>query len=640
MDARPLSGRSYRSSSGAPAAALAGYLLADLGGRVDQVSSRAAAEMHGSEGSGGLLLTAYGKRGPFAAAPAHHSAAEAVGGALIAQYTYAPGPAYLVNPVSTVAHALLATAAVLARGLGGSDLPEAVSALQALFALQSGAYVLGPVENAQRWLTTPRGQLATYASYRAADAWFFIGANTVPFFIKTLGVAGLDDILADPRAHEGPRGFSGTEMESALWDRMAAQISRRPRAAWLRDFEAAGVPAGPVLSVEDAIAHPQITAAGLIEPDHAVGRLVNLVSVERHGDVLPRLPVTRGPRPLSGLRVVELAGYIAGSYVGRLLSDLGADVVKVEPPDGDPFRSLGYGFVAWNHGKRGLSLNLRDAGGRTRLLELVRDADIFVTNYRPDALARMNVGRETLLALNPALIHLTLSAFGESGPLAHLPGFDPVVQAFAGIFQRQGGADEPVKPQIPATDYLSAMLGAIGVLAARTAQLEHGGGAIVRTSLLAAALLLNFHAYEDLRAGRPYTTGGRDFKGPSPLNALHQTADGWLLSVLPGVEAAAVHAGALAYLQDGVRRDCTETAIAHLAALGLPAVPALHPHVLPAEAHCVENLLWMEIEQPDLGRLTLPTPVLGRIGAGTPAPGIGEHNGVEDVWGRVVAARA
>ncbi|MGH2600414.1 MAG: CaiB/BaiF CoA transferase family protein, partial [Dehalococcoidia bacterium] len=339
------------------------------------------------------------------------------------------------------------------------------------------------------------------------------------------------------------------------------------------------------------------------------------------------------PRPLGGLRVVELAGYIAGSYTGRLLADLGAEVVKVEPPDGDPFRVLGYGFVTWNYGKRGLALNLREPADRARLLALVREADVLVTNYRPEALARMKIGRDHLFAVNPALVHCTISAFGESGPLAHLPGFDPVVQGFAGIMRRQGGDGEPVKPQIAATDYLSAMLATIGVLAARTAQAERGGGFIVRTSLLAAAMLLNESAYAAVRAGQPYLSGGRDFKGPHPLNGLHQAADGWLLTTLPRAEESPSTAEALGYLHEGIANDQVDAAIARLGRAGVPAVPALEPEHLTGEPHFADNALWTSVEQPEQGTLTFPAPVLGPP-APAPAPAVGEDNAVDEIWER------
>jgi crotonobetainyl-CoA:carnitine CoA-transferase CaiB-like acyl-CoA transferase len=530
-----------------------------------------------------------------------------------------------------VGQALLATAGALAARLGdGRQRPLDVSGLHGLLAVQAGFYSFGAEADPQRFMYSPRGQTPVYSTYLAADDWLFIGASTTPFMIKVLQAVGCEALLEDPRLHDGPRGMRDAEFAQELWDRIGPIIRRHPRDHWLSVFESLKVPAGPVLSMEEALAHPQIRAAGLAEDGEPIGRLRRMVSVERAGDGRPRTPRPTGPLALSGLRVVELAGYIAGSYVGRLLADLGADVVKIEPPDGDPFRVNGYGFAAWNHGKKSLALNLRETAGRARLLSLVADADILVTNYRPEALARMGVGREDLFAVNPGLIHCTLSAFGESGPLAHLPGFDPVVQAFAGIMKRQGGGGEPVKPQMAATDYLSGMLGAIGVLAARMAQLDRGGGYVVRTSLLAAALLLNYAAYEDVRAGRPYIVGGRDFKGPHPFNGLHRTQEGWLLTVSP--DATPRDPAALPYLAEGATRHSTNEALTRLQRFGVEAVPCLDPGDLAGEAHFRDNDMWMVVEQRDLGALTLPAPVLGPAGDSSPAPELGEHNALESVW--------
>lgn len=629
-----LTGQRFAIGRRTAAAELTAFLLRDLGARVTDARRGEPADL-AAAGAGhrasGVRLSAYGERGRLAGGPDHHAAIEAVGGALLGQYTYEPGPAYLVSPYASVGQALLATAALLARCLVPTKEPLTISGVQALFAIQAGFYCFGAEPEPQRFAHSPRGQSPTYSTYRAADDWIFIGASTTPFMIKVLQTVGLDALLDDPRIQQGARALRDPQLAAELWERMDPIIRREPREVWLARFEAAKVPAGPVLSMEEALAHPQIGAAGLAAPGEPIGRLTRLSAVRRRGDGEPRTRTTAGPLPLSGLRVVELAGYIAGSYVGRLLADLGANVVKVEPPDGDPFRVNGYGFPAWNHGKRALSLNLREPAGRQRLTALVSEADILVTNYRPEALSRMGVGRDELFAVNPALIHCTVSAFGEMGPLAHLPGFDPVVQAFAGIMKRQGGDGEPVKPQMAATDYLSGMLGAIGVLAARLAQLERGGGYEVRTSLLAAALLLNFAAYEDVRAGRPYLIGGRDFKGPHALHGLHQAADGWLLTAGPEARGDG-NAAAERYLADGVRHAGMEAAIGRLRGFGVPAVPCIHPFDLTGEPHFSENDLWIQFEQPGLGPLTLPAPVLGPAGTPTPAPALGEHNAAAVVW--------
>jgi hypothetical protein len=175
------------------------------------------------------------------------------------------------------------------------------------------------------------------------------------------------------------------------------------------------------------------------------------------------------------------------------------------------------------------------------------------------------------------------------------------------------------------------MLGAISVLAARAAQLERGGGYITRTSLLAGALLLNFDAYEDVRAGRSYISGGYDFKGPHALNGLHQTRDGWLLTVVPDAGPDALPE-ARRYLAADARRQTTDEAIARLAALGVPAVPCIHPDDMTTDPHFRDNDMWLTVESHELGTVTMPGPVLGPATDDSPAPKLGEHNALENVW--------
>src|SRR5215208_6409113 len=195
MRDQPLTGRRISVASQAPAAELAAFLLEDLGARVERrpVACATTIAALGGTPDATVLLSPYGPRGRFAGAPPHESAVAAIGGALMGQYTYAPGPAYLVVPYATVGQALLAVAAALAAELrpGGAPLP--VSALQGLFAVQTGAYAYGPTPDSARWASSPRGPLATSPTSLAAAGWLFIGASTHVFMIKVLQTLGLDD---------------------------------------------------------------------------------------------------------------------------------------------------------------------------------------------------------------------------------------------------------------------------------------------------------------------------------------------------------------------------------------------------------------------------------------------------------------
>lgn len=617
-----LSGETVRVTSSRLAARIAASLLGDLGATVQGGDGVADLADPGKPISpAGVTLSAYGLSGEFRDAPASDQAVMAVGGALTAQWSYRPGPVYLLTPFASAAQGILSAIALLARRLGdaGTDVPADVSALHALFALQSGGYgrVAGQEPDRTRWRHTPRGQQPTYATYQTADGtWLFVGASTRPFMIRTLQALGLESEVPEPPP-PGRQSFDEVPVGTGIWKQIADVFATAPRQVWLDRFATAAVPIGPVLTVEEALTHEHVRMLGLAGDDY---RPRNLVQVRRETSA-PARPRPTSSLPLAGMRVLEVTGYIAGSYVGRLLADLGADVVKVEAPGGDPFRRGGLGFVSWNYGKRGMSLDLSVESDRARVFDLIRRADIFVTNYRADSLEKFGLGRDRVFAANPGLIHCSISAFGEGGPLSRLQGFDPIVQAFVGVQARQGADGEPIKSQMAATDYMAAMLGVLGIMSARTRQVTEGGGYSVSTSLLSAALLLVFDAAEGLHAGKGYSRGGLDYLGPSAFDGLYECVDGWVLAA--GATPAAggqppVDFTALA----GVS---VHDALARLQAAGIPALHCVHPDDLFTQSHFAENGLWTTFDQPGMGAVTVPAPVLRSTGLSGPAPALGEE---------------
>jgi formyl-CoA transferase len=180
---------------------------------------------------------------------------------------------------------------------------------------------------------------------------------------------------------------------------------------------------------------------------------------------------------LAGLRVIDLTQVMAGPFCTMLLADLGADVIKIEPPQGDSTRTMpgavgtdSPSFNAVNRGKRSVVLNLKTTEGVDAAKALARDADILVENYRPGALDKLGLGYRDLSAINPRLIYASISGYGQTGPQRQKGGFDLVAQGVSGIMSvtgEPGGA--PVKSGIPLTDLGAGLFATIGILAA----LEH-----------------------------------------------------------------------------------------------------------------------------------------------------------------------
>jgi crotonobetainyl-CoA:carnitine CoA-transferase CaiB-like acyl-CoA transferase len=222
-------------------------------------------------------------------------------------------------------------------------------------------------------------------------------------------------------------------------------------------------------------------------------------------------PRDASPGPLAGLRVVDCSTVLAGPYCTMLLGDLGADVVKVEPPDGDATRGWGPPWVgestgqrtaayylSVNRNKRSVRLDLKTEAGAGILARLLERGDVIVENFRVGGFARLGFDDERLRRLNPSLVHLAISGFGTDGRAAGLPGYDFVIQAVSGLMSITGAPDaeggQPTKVGVAISDVVTGMLGAVSVLAALVGR-ERGvggppasGGQRIDISLLGATL--------------------------------------------------------------------------------------------------------------------------------------------------------
>jgi crotonobetainyl-CoA:carnitine CoA-transferase CaiB-like acyl-CoA transferase len=213
---------------------------------------------------------------------------------------------------------------------------------------------------------------------------------------------------------------------------------------------------------------------------------------------------------LAGLRVIDLTQVMAGPFCTMLLADLGADVIKIEPPQGDSTRTMpgavgtdSPSFNAVNRGKRSVVLNLKTTEGVDAAKALARDADILVENYRPGALDKLGLGYRDLSAINPRLIYASISGYGQTGPQRQKGGFDLVAQGVSGIMSvtgEPGGA--PVKSGIPLTDLGAGLFATIGILAALEHRHKTGRGQQVDTSLLDAGVGLSVWEATQYFSGR------------------------------------------------------------------------------------------------------------------------------------------
>jgi crotonobetainyl-CoA:carnitine CoA-transferase CaiB-like acyl-CoA transferase len=200
------------------------------------------------------------------------------------------------------------------------------------------------------------------------------------------------------------------------------------------------------------------------------------------------------PGALDGIKIFEFASYVSGPYAGMLLSDLGAEVVKVETPDGgDPFRMWGktdYNgtFGSMNRNKKSVTLDLKTEAGRAAARKLALDADVIIENMRAGAMERFGLGYEALAADNPRLVYCSITGFGSDGPYRDRPGYDTVGQAVSGLLSVLTDRKAPQPMGVSLSDHLAGAFAAYGVLAALMARTGTGRGQKVETSLLQATL--------------------------------------------------------------------------------------------------------------------------------------------------------
>ncbi len=363
--------------------------------------------------------------------------------------------------------------------------------------------------------------------------------------------------------------------------------------------------------------------------------------------------------PLAGVKIIDLSQVIAGPYGPALLSHAGAEVVKIEALTGEAGRVLAASFITLNRGKRDLPLNLQTAAGREVLYRLAKQSDVLVENFRPGVVERLRVDYATLAALNPRLISVSVSAFGASGPYAHRPAFDPLLQALTGVERAQGGdGNPPVFLRIAVVDYTTALNQAAQVALALFDRERSGRGCHLQLSLLRTGVFINGDAFTRYAGRPPRRIADAGQHGLGPLDRMYRTADGWLFLVVAGEQswqrltslpplvplaaderfatlaARERDAEALATaLGAAFERDTTESWVAALAAAGVACAPVIvgYERVFFEDVQPIVNGYSVWGQHAERGRVEHPGNFIRYSDApteraGIPAPSLGQHS--------------
>ncbi len=615
-------------------------------------------------------------------------------------------PVFPVTPAISYGHGALAAAAVAAalleRRRTGRGRSLTVSGLHGLAAMNSA--LLNEARGVVR-MTSKGGKGApNVRMYEAKDGrWFQLFALTPKFFIKALEAIDMLDVMTMPGIDGNFLNLYHPEYGGAATARLEQRFAERSCAEWCDLLLGARVPVAPVADRDDWLASDLVAASDMRVELASPGRgAVSMpgVPVRLHatpGRVrsLPRLasledvaegterfagPPSGGgrefdelrPRPLSGLRVLDLSTFIAGPQCTALLADFGAEVIKLEPLDGDPYRLVSVAFVAVNQRKLGIALDIREPDGYEVLVRLVRDVDVLVHNFPPGLDSELRVDYPTLEKHNPRLVHYSVSAYGRTGPLARVPGFDQLLQARAGLAAAQGGEGAPVGSVIPVHDVTAASIGAFGILAALYARSITGSGQEVTSSLAAVATILQAGELTTYPGSPSPPRGGPDFPGPSALRRYYRCQDGWVAISARTEETARAACevlgcplaeGAVDAPPDGpFARELasvlagltTASAVDQLSAGGVACAPVLSRHVATSDPWLWENGFFHDVDDEQLGTCQVVR-TFAEWHATSPAvaqsaPLIGEHttavltavgltpSELEGLYGRRVAA--
>ena len=553
-------------------------------------------------------ITGFGPTGPLARYRGRESVVAARAGRMqtLSGVAARDGPTYAAVPVGRHAAAQGAVAGILAalieRERSGRGQLVETSLLQGILLYDIHGLLLRQLARRDPSVYGPGTVLGEtdrlpqlhYQPVQAADGrWIQLGNLIERLFRSYLEVAGLSDLGSEPR-FAGPPNTLGPGPKEELRRAMLLRTRERGSGEWMDEFVADGnIAAEPYQSTQQALDHPDLVAneqvltlrhprLGPLRQPGVLARLEQTPGVvgapspaagadtasvlgaldegrapwrvggrARQGTDPPSPSRPAGGGPLQGLVVLDLASVIAGPLASSVLADMGARVIKVEPPGGDPFRAFRGGLATskTTAGKESICLDLKQPRGHELLLRLVERADVLIHNNRPGASERLGIGYGDLAARNPRLVYVWSSPYGSRGPGAIRPGAHPIPGAAVGGALHQAGPSMPpasgaatptVDEQIeiarwlhaanePSPDPIASAVVAAATLLALWARERSGRGQLVETSMLAAsayAQVDDFLSYEGKPARRPLDA---DLLGLGALERLYPARSGWIL---------------------------------------------------------------------------------------------------------------
>lgn len=498
---------------------------------------------------------------------------EAQYGCMDEQDGWREGPIFLGWPHATFGAAWLLqlgiTGALLERERTGKGQVLTTSLLDGIAILRNASFVGG--DRIRPMAPPPKGKHSNFrlivSLFECSDErWVQIHTGGRGQFNRLMKAVGRDDLAIEfPNA--GMFGGKPMTQEAAdeLWRHLERTFKKHPSQHWCDLLAKADVCCMPALLPGEALWLEQMEINGLVDilanGERRLGKIAKLsrtpMAVGRevaapgqHNSLLlehaDNRTIVRASRkdaaatasasgrpqvgPLNGITVLDFGFYMAGPFANRIFADLGARVIKVEEYHGDPMRSPNLSMLLGTHrGKQSIAVNLKSEAGREVIYELVRRADVVHHNMRAGAMERLGMGYDDLSAINPGIIYCHSSGYGNEGPWAQLPTFEPLHSALGGLLTRTGGELNAPRLYLSHMDYGCGLTSATVTIAALVERERSGKGQFIEVPQTGAGLL----AISDAHGvkGRISETFPLDYdqRGHAPSNSLYRTSDGWIV---------------------------------------------------------------------------------------------------------------
>ena len=504
-------------------------------------------------------MTPFGTDGPIRMEPHIPDLVKARMGIFHSAPGFREGHIYVVHPIVEVGAGILAAQGVVAAlfsrlvTLSGRKLETSLMAGALLFTpLAGGTSVPQQTRN-----STAVGGAPFYSVYECSDGkWLQLGCIHLGFIDQASSVMGIADVLLDPK-YGGGRIPTDDSAREELFEIVKNIMKSDSSGNWATRLEEADVPFAIVATVSEAMANTQVIHNGLIHelidpvfgemtqygltlqlsgtPGHIKGPRKEVgwdeleLSPQQQDYVFsPNLLATE--LPLEGVKVGDITNVIAGPVAGRLLADLGADVLKIETFTGDFSRGPSAIFRSLNSNKRSISIDSKNPDGRDTLQHIVSECDALVANLRPGATERMGIGGQQLREINPTIVETHVTAFGWDGPLSSRPGVDPLAQAYMGLQHAQGGeGNQPsYLSHLAPCDYSGGALAAYGTVLGLYVKKKTGIGQKIDTNLLNMGTLMVNGDFASFKGKEPRRLSDPGQHGMSDFRRLYKTSDGWI----------------------------------------------------------------------------------------------------------------